>query len=149
MKARQAIAAAVVAVAVAWAAYLAGNAGTTARAADGNASQVTSWPPRPWNVVNVCIVGAKAEKLADGNQGVVAYTVPGDRKFVLTDAVADIGGLFINEQAAGKVIKKISLAPSREPIPFSSTVGVVFAPGSQVVLYGPPDRLTLIGYLTQ
>lgn len=76
------------------------------------------WPPRPENMVYV-------EMTCDFG----SYTVPADKKFfVLTDYVK-VGGSkgLVEKTAAGK-------SSVRMPTSYGSSVGIIIAPGSQLML---------------
>jgi hypothetical protein len=108
-----------------------------------------TWPPRPADIVNVCLVGGKQEKMPDGQTGALVFTVPEGRACVVTDVLSDRGSLFIYSETEGTMTKKIYLMQGTAQSPaFSSRVGVVFPPKSKIWAFGPPAAINLTGYLT-
>ena len=101
------------------------------------------WPPRPQDMVNVAGEGP------EGDDGHIAFTVPVDRSFVLMKLAVD-----------SNITQILELADQETTIKwidgdFDSSLGILFSPGSQVMLKlnvpgcGPicNARYALTGYL--
>lgn len=111
----------------------------------------STWPPHPERIVNICGAWGKPPipLPANPNGGQVAYTVPAGQWFVLTDVVSDSGeraNLSVYERSGDHLTRKLFLLMGK-PNTYSSAVGVVFAPRSDVIVSQAGEAVNLTGYL--
>ncbi|MCZ6793920.1 MAG: hypothetical protein O7J95_09950 [Planctomycetota bacterium] len=107
------------------------------------------WPPRPEDIVNLrgFIPGDQI------GQGGVIFTVPEDRWLVVTDARLAAALTFVERRGAEEIEKPFSFGSGNLAV-FHFSVGLTFAPGSEVVVRhvlgsnGSDTRYNAIGYLT-
>ncbi|HZN96369.1 MAG TPA: hypothetical protein VFB61_01400, partial [Gemmatimonadales bacterium] len=115
------------------------------------------WPPRPEDIVNLSVPRRSGPAQLDP-----VFTVPLESFLIVTDLsfVGSGASLDLDERQNSQSTPKLHLRrvptvssettnPGTETIQWHSAVGLVFSPGSEVVVQlNGADALTLIGYLS-